>query len=168
VDIHRVRPPGQGPAVQLMDASTENDAVFALVAFLAPDVGLRPDMEEDTITAARRQVISSSGSHSHCSSSDSVPVEEEAMGAAALKTSVLSERRISGWVSSRGQEDGAGEALAVHASSTLFCPHCHALTPQVDALAKQLTGNVLTPTRTEHMLWGLSDLCFSTIPEGAR
>ena len=71
-------------------------------------------------------------------------------------------------VSSRGQEDGAGEALAVHASSTLFCPHCHALTPQVDALAKQLTGNVLTPTRTEHMLWGLSDLCFSTIPEGAR
>ena len=38
------------------------------------------------------------------------------------------ELRISGWVVSRGQEgheDGAGEAAAVHVSSTLYCPYCH-------------------------------------------
>ena len=40
--------------MQLMDGSTENDGVFALVAFLAPDLDMKAEAE--TIAAARRQV----------------------------------------------------------------------------------------------------------------
>lgn len=56
MNIHTVRPPGRGPAVQLMDGSTENDDVFALVAFLAPDLDMKPEAQADTVAAARRQV----------------------------------------------------------------------------------------------------------------
>lgn len=42
--------------MQLMDGSTENDGVFALVAFLAPDLDMKAEAEAETIAAARRQV----------------------------------------------------------------------------------------------------------------
>jgi hypothetical protein len=42
-----------------MDGSTQNDEVFALVAFLAPDLDLKPEAEADTVAAARRQVSKS-------------------------------------------------------------------------------------------------------------